>query len=159
MKIIGRAIFGGIGIWVLMFVFLAFLAMLFNNLFDIIRAFSSAETIYPTAINFFIHLTRFFAFVFTGFMTARFAKRNELLHGLCIGFVVWAIMAVFIIIITDSIPGRDNPHSNLTEWTLSTISLILGCLMGAFIQKRIKQKKEIKDSIETKIDKLGEATD
>lgn len=71
-----------------------------------------------------------------------------------LAILVWLLMVAFIFI-TDHIRGNDNPHSNFTVWSLSTISLFIGCITGTYIQKRIKDKKETKESLEHKIEILG----
>jgi putative membrane protein (TIGR04086 family) len=90
-----------------------------------------------------------------GYIAAKIADKNELLHGIITGFVLWIIGELTFyssyISATNEIPNID------IRTLLSLFWLLLYCLLGAFIRKRIKDKTQAETNIplEQKIENLG----
>ncbi len=154
MQISVKALLLGLGTWILTFLFLILTIGL-----SIVIPRSSGSTSFlvthPDFMTVVVIVALSLALIFTGFITARISKRNELLHGLLIGIIVCIITYVFFSFFFKII--MKTPMSpEYIRTTISAIIILTGGIAGAFIQKRIKDKKDKIEPLEDKIDKLGE---
>ncbi len=90
-----------------------------------------------------------------GYSAARIAKKNEILHGAILGFITWFLS----LLITVFVIRRYNPAAPLIDLTSigQLLLCIFSCVLGAFVYKKIKEKKEseAESPLEQKIENLG----
>lgn len=90
-----------------------------------------------------------------GYVCAKIAKREEILHGIILGIIIW-ILSTLIIYITYFLFQDIENFLNI-QTVLSLFLPVLFCLLGAFIRKRTNDKiRETNEpSLEQKIKNLG----
>ncbi len=93
--------------------------------------------------------------VLVGYCTAKFAGKEEFLHGIAIGFIIWGVSFCFTYVYYTLYAGQQ-PAITLGTFT-SFILIIFPCLLGAFIRKKINEKLQEKSTapLEQKINDLG----
>ncbi|HWZ23421.1 MAG TPA: hypothetical protein VNW06_12240, partial [Cytophagaceae bacterium] len=152
MKTAVKAIFGGIGTLILFSgVFLTFFSLFVNPSVDL------TDSVTGLIVLYILHSLRFLSFMLIGFVSARIAQKGELVYGLVHGAFIYLFFSSIKVYIRAKYGLSDSgmiPLYYLTAFYSTPLSIV-ACMTGAYIQKRMRNKKERKESLENKIEDLG----
>lgn len=152
MKISVKAIFAGIGVFVLSLLFIFFILILFILFYSVEKIPALLDN-NAEVLDFLSEFLGIIIALLSGFFTAKVADRNELLHGFIIGGILF-IALVFIPDLSND-GSSDSEVFDIKNVLLSFLSVIES-MAGAYIQLRIKNKREQTSPIEDKIERLGQ---
>jgi len=153
MRVKISAIFAGVGTWILSLIVFTIVNFLFISQFYLNKSSSDLNFNYDVAFGYFLKLISISGYVFSGFIAARVAKRDELLHGFVLGTLLCLVSWTMTIV---QIKLMKHEFSLDFLNLLLSLSTIVGCLVGAYIQQRIREKKTDEYPLEKRIDNLGQ---